>query len=136
MRLMGVVLAGVWLLPVSMAYGQERIDKAEGCGLVVDKAGNAMADVTLSARAGDFNVTAASLSDGSFSFSATSNRPITLQAEARGFATASEVIQHLGAAPTSGKCKHPIYVVLVQGNMPGTSIITLKKKNVPKPGKR
>jgi hypothetical protein len=125
------------LAPGSMAnvVVDKPIDKADGCGFVVDQTGLPVAGVTLTSSAGDFKVSAVSSSDGSFLFPGTSNQSMSITADATGFATAHGTINHMGPAGER-KCKRPFYVVLSLGNTVRGSYLTLSQKDVPKPPKQ
>ena len=138
MRMVG--MGGVCYLAVSVTLAagstaparldtSAAIDKADACGSVVDSAGHAVPDVMLTASAGNFKVSATTISDGSFSLPETSTGPMLLEAEARGFSRASRTISHLSGAGER-KCKHPLYVVLAGTG--GASFMTMNKKDLPK----
>jgi hypothetical protein len=126
-------VACVTLLAATPAFAaQDReIKEADGCGYVVDTTGSVVPEATVKATSGDKTVaTATTLSDGSFHFEESINSQVTLTISAKGFAPATDTVDHVKSTKSDNKCKRPVYVVLAQGN--GMSFITTKKKNVPR----
>ena len=130
--LFAAALCVTLLVAAPVSGAQDRaIKDADGCGYVVDATGSVVPEATVKATSGDKTVaTATTLSDGSFHFEESINSQVMLTVSAKGFASATDTVDHVKSTKSDKKCKRPVYVVLAQGN--GASFITTKKKNVPK----